>query len=511
MSSAPTASDPPKPVPRSVQDADVVIVGGGPCGALAAMLFDQRGVSATVIERDADFLQFISSKAYPMGIFGRGAKATAAVPGLFEHIKAFSMPSAFASMTFIGMDSKVQYYTSPLVSVERNVSLFYRFRLLHVFKTFVQEKTNAKTMYGTEVELIDFKDDGSMDVHIKDESGEQILNTRLMLACDGKNSSVLKHLREAQDNAGSNDSCVQSLRGFAEKVLINPSVGRVAKSIILEQNTLDKFELKENSDDQSIVRLDGARKGRPSLRTFSAIIWPQNLNDTIFGGALAMITQPIEHALWKLKDIDEAFQLFQENFPQLNIRECITTESMETFLNSSTVAFPKITRPESLVATIGKPATGGVIIIGDAAHCFPPNLGLGVNVGFEDVDVLMRVIDDAGEGDDIKDIVKRYEEKRDDDVTALLNIVHKCSPYLMSDLSLLAKLWTFFLMPLRSKLSKLFPNVLYPSCVEMVRMDLSFSEIWKRGNISMFRIFAGIGILIGAPISAFLLAKFVPS
>lgn len=74
----------------------------------------------------------------------------------------------------------------------------------------------------------------------------------------------------------------------------------------------------------------------------------------------------------------------------------------------------------SPVASIGIPVMGGLITMGDAAHCFPPNLGLGVSSALEDVSILMSIIDNANVDIGVAEIAKRYEAMRDEDVWVLV-------------------------------------------------------------------------------------------
>lgn len=254
----PPSADASKPssAPQQIQDANILIVGGGPCGSLAGMLLHQRGIPATLIERNADVMNFDAAKTYSMGIIGRGWKAASAVPGLLEYIRPYCISTSLSRFDIVAIDGSVASVGTNMLIPNRNTALLYRFRLLQVFKSFLQERTDVATMYGSTLEHIDFKEDGTMHVTVKDNNGLQVLKTRLILACDGKNSVVLKYLREAQNRATQNIQNVQSIRGFEERSLSNPSVGIVSKGIVLDQKSL------ENSISQSIQRMK-ALSGSP--------------------------------------------------------------------------------------------------------------------------------------------------------------------------------------------------------------------------------------------------------
>lgn len=143
-----------------------------------------------------------------------------------------------------------------------------------------------------------------------------------------------------------------------------------------------------------------------------------------------------------------------------------------------------------------------MVVIGDAAHCFPPNLGLGVNTGFEDACLLMRVIDEANVGDSVSDIAKRYEKLRDDDITELMKIAKYASPYISSQFSLGSFLWMigFFV---KAKLAGKFPSLINPTLRDMTRTNMSFSDIWRRDKVSTLRIWAALVTMIIVPLAAY--------
>lgn len=62
-----------------------------------------------------------------------------------------------------------------------------------------------------------------------------------------------------------------------------------------------------------------------------------------------------------------------------------------------------------------------VVLIGDAAHSFPPDLGQGVNSALEDVVVLEGALEDAG--DDPAAAANLYQERRLQDAAALAKIM----------------------------------------------------------------------------------------
>lgn len=148
-----------------------------------------------------------------------------------------------------------------------------------------------------------FKVDGSMGVPVKHgEGSSQTLNTKFVLACDGKNSVVLKKLQEASSRGGQEKSHVHSPREFAESRLINPSVGKMIRCVMMDEQMLDKLDIPFRTGSQPIIRLNGAAV-KPNL--FQVTFHPMNPKDKeLCGGFLA--TQAPGSPLWQLTSTEHS-------------------------------------------------------------------------------------------------------------------------------------------------------------------------------------------------------------
>jgi kynurenine 3-monooxygenase len=71
-------------------------------------------------------------------------------------------------------------------------------------------------------------------------------------------------------------------------------------------------------------------------------------------------------------------------------------------------------------------STSGVLLLGDAVHSFPPDIGQGVNAALEDVFVFHQVL--AELEDDLSRSLPRYEAVRSPDVDAVVRLAQVAAP-----------------------------------------------------------------------------------
>lgn len=509
--------------PKAVREANVVIIGGGPSGSLAAAMLNARGVRATLVEQEVDFLDFNENRAYYLGMYPRGIQALKAVPGLFEHVS----PSGTWSdkLVRIPPDGAVREMRMP--SSIAYLFFISRFSLNHALKQFVTAHTRTHTLYGTTVEHIDFLPSGDMEVTIRrrhphaasDDNSTteekhtptETLRTKLILACDGRRSTVLQALRASSrphsPHYHAKDSPrICSAKGFDQHLRTSPSVGMMVKSIVI--NNTDVFRshgVTTRALCESLTVLPGAQKIRRTGRSFQIVIFPMGEQDVeLLHGVLGVIVLVADHALWHVKSTREAFALFQENLPQLDVRAAISEASMDAFVRQPASAFPALSRPLSLAAAVGAPhleaaLCGGAVVLGDAAHSFPPDSGQGVSSSLEDVACLMSVLDSAPDSDSIPALLRRYEAARDDDVWALMRIAQVASPYQYRQ-----SIWSFRLQLanflLRTVLAKALPVVFQPPLVLLNFLNEPYSEILRRADSTTFRLMAVLAFVLMLPL-----------
>lgn len=120
------------------------------------------------------------------------------------------------------------------------------------------------------------------------------------------------------------------------------------------------------------------------------------IKDPVQGRTANLITLP-DHPVWNVTDGETLYKVFEQAFPQANWRQLVPEAVMSKFAASQGGSFPAPQYSNGLTMALaaGDAAAGGqqhdaaaaggsttsvlkgtgVALIGDAAHCFPPDLG----------------------------------------------------------------------------------------------------------------------------------------
>lgn len=146
-------------------------------------------------------------------------------------------------------------------------------------------------------------------------------------------------------------------------------------------------------------------------------------------GQVPVCTLP-NHGVWKIENGKEMRAWFVKAFPRFSFANggddtLVADEEWERFAKSEGSRFPPCQYSPGLCATRG---TNGIVLVGDAIHAFPPDLGQGVNAALGDVAVL----DDClYQHESLSDALEAYQDCRGPKVSVKRVVAHcHCSPFL---------------------------------------------------------------------------------
>ncbi|MGL5794974.1 MAG: FAD-dependent oxidoreductase [Waterburya sp.] len=468
---------------------DAVIVGGGPAGMATALMLAKRGwQNITVLEKRPSADYYEPDKSFSYQIDGRGQKFTD-LCNLTAKLADLSVPSTDFYFTLIRNNGTRKTSKLPIVDPNRKPAYWLpRASFVELLYQEIAEhwQDSVRVLFQTQCQEI--KQNGDL-LEIIVESVDQkqfTLTPNLLVGCDGLNSIVRQTLHQ-WEKGKSND--------FEMQQFDSQSAGLKYKVLTLPP----RFPLSDRKEDLSKSTITyGIRSAfKERKKAISLGLLPFKNPDT--PRTANIITHP-DHHIWQLKTPEAVENFLKQAFPQIPLEKILSQQEIARFTASEGGMFPLPQYCSGLYRIWGQPDNNqgtAVILLGDAVHCFPPDIGQGVNSALEDVYLLYQTLKETK--DNLAQALPRYQNLRQEDTKALIRLVQISYPWQYNQNPLQKRLWSinFFL---RLLLNKLFPFLISPHSFLLIQQhELSYSEILSKSDRTTKILF----ILTGA-IAAFI-------
>ena len=431
-----------------------VVVGGGPVGLAAALTLSSppHYFNVSVLEKttDEEFVgMYDPGKAYLYNVNPRGLKWVTKFPDVLNKVvtRGYS-PEAGGFGKILRVPANPDEPIAPManVAIAGNVTFDPSSRSVwiprHLMVDLMMESCEEQekerladkdselgsvTIYlGKSFASMVPRDDGSLVINVDDGSSYE---ADLVVGADGISSPVREYLADE-----SKRTWLQShARSFRVKRYLSPSAGLRLKSLQLPgdfsiPNTTDSVVRTEPT---ALVVMRSKNKGR---RRVSLGMLP--VKDRHFVRPANVITRP-DHEIWTKTDGKSAKEWMQGSFPRLPFDSWVNDTEWERFASAKFISYPKPQySPGSAVSSPTDEA--GVVLVGDACHAFPPDIGQGINAGLQDVLALDRAL----QGRDIEtgqakyaappslgQALRNYQANRGPEHRALIRLSRFGAPY----------------------------------------------------------------------------------
>lgn len=428
-----------------------MVVGGGPVGLASAITLSNAPhfYDVVVLEQSEKASGYDPTKAFLYLVNARGQEWTKRFPSVQEKlVERGSVSHGFGNWVTVPADPNEAVPPKfPRGNSSEPGYWVPRHAMVDLLEEVIEDQERSRQREGLKIGSIQVLpcqqcqslktlDDGQVEVTVLDTTDE---NARfehsfvgnLVVGADGMNSAVRDCL--ADNTATKGSWLTLEHKRFKVKSWTSPATGLRMKVLQFPANfTIPNPDGDIVTESETIYAIRSINK-RP-LNYVSLGLLP--VKDPNMARATNVITRP-NHDIWKLKSAGEYKEWFIKAFPRLRLGEMISDSEWDRFYNARGTSFPKCQYCPGMQVSHPN-GNSGVVLVGDAIHAFPPDIGQGINAGLGDVEALDRalkgnnLITNTPEGAPpakLADALKEYEKVRGPEIRALIRLARFGSPY----------------------------------------------------------------------------------